>query len=190
MPTTFCRHVRSNGARCGSPALSGRALCYHHIKVARHHRHLGHTHDEEPTIIHPISASDRTQRDPILAEYFGTPANPLALDLPTLEDRESIQIALSMIVTAMAQNRIDPKLATAMLYGLQVASSNASHLSHDSPQNVVRDIVIEDGQQLALDEDPISPDDNTLSQLLSHLQQQPAEQPEPEPEQSEPEPQP
>ena len=180
MPTITCRHVRSNGARCGSPALTDRALCYHHIKVARHHRHLGPSHDEEPTIIHPISASDRTQRDPILAEYFATPATPLALDLPPLEDRESIQIALSMIITAMAQNRIDPKLATAMLYGLQVASSNASHLSHDSPQNVVRDIVIEDGQQLAPDEDPVDPAaDTTLSRLLKTLQQAAAE-PEPE----------
>ncbi len=30
MPATICRHIKINGARCGSPALGGRTLCYHH----------------------------------------------------------------------------------------------------------------------------------------------------------------
>lgn len=171
MSITICRHIRSNGARCTQPALRDRAMCFHHIKVALHHRHFAaqpSDDDATPTIIHPIAARDRTQRDPLLAEYY---RNTLVLDLPPLEDRESIQIALSMIITAMAQNRIDPKFATAILYGLQVASANARDLSTDTPKNVVRDVVTEDGQQLALDEDPTDPAaDDPLSRLVDNLQ--------------------
>ena len=27
-----CRHIKSNGIRCGSPALRGNAFCYYHCK--------------------------------------------------------------------------------------------------------------------------------------------------------------
>ncbi|QMV19272.1 hypothetical protein GOB94_11705 [Granulicella sp. 5B5] len=170
MPAITCRHIRTNGARCGSPALSGRAMCYHHGKVAHHHRGLApQPADDTPTILHPISSADRTQRDPILAEPV---AAPLILDFPPLEDRESIQLALSMVITAMAQNRIDPRRATAILYGLQVASSNCRHIAPEVPPNVVREVVIEDGQQLAPDEDPVvETTSSTLSRLVDLLHQ-------------------
>jgi hypothetical protein len=180
MPAITCRHIRTNGARCGSPALSGRTMCYHHGKVAHHHRGLApQPADDTPTILHPISSADRTQRDPILAEPV---AAPLVLDFPPLEDRESIQLALSMVITAMAQNRIDTRRATAMLYGLQVASANCRHIVPEVPPNVVREVVIEDGQQLAPDEDPIvEAEDSTLSRLVDLLQQQAQSLAEPEP---------
>lgn len=168
MPAITCRYVRTNGARCGSPALTGRTLCYHHDKVAHHHRGLdAHPSDDTPIVIHPISSSDRTQREPMLAEPI---APPLTLDIPPLEDRDSIQLALSMIITAMAHNRIDPRRATAMLYGLQVASANCRHIAPEPPQNLVREIVVEDGQSLALDEDPIAePADSAVSRLVDLL---------------------
>ena len=171
MPAIICRYIRTNGARCGSPALAGRTMCYHHGTVAHHHRglHAAPAHEPEATILHPISSADRPQRDPILAESV---APPLILDFPPLDDRDSIQLALSMVITAMAQNRIDPRRATAMLYGLQVASANCRHLAPEDPQNVVREIVIEDGQPLAPDEDPIVPEtESILSRLVELLQQ-------------------
>lgn len=153
MPAITCRYIRTNGARCGSPALSGRTMCYHHGKVAHHHRGLDpQPAAEAPAILHPISSADRIQRDPILAEPVAT---PLQLDFPPLEDRDSIQLALSMVITAMAHNRIDPRRATAMLYGLQVASANCRHIAPEVPANVVREVVLEDGQQLAPDVDPV-----------------------------------
>ena len=30
-----CTHIKTNGIRCGSPALRGRALCYYHARPAR-----------------------------------------------------------------------------------------------------------------------------------------------------------
>ena len=193
MNTTICRHIRLNGARCGSPALSGSSLCFHHSRLARHHRHLApqpSSDDATPTVLHPIALSDHTQRNPLLAEYHRP---TLVLDLPPLEDRDSIQVALSMVITAMAQQRIDPKLATSILYGLQVASANARNLSTDTPKNVVRDTVLEDGQQLAPDEDPaedpVTPPassfERTVVSLLERLQQ-----PDPQPQTPDPQPDP
>jgi hypothetical protein len=34
----ICTHIKDDGVRCGSPALRGRALCYHHDLVYRGHR--------------------------------------------------------------------------------------------------------------------------------------------------------
>lgn len=166
MSVTICRHIRSNGARCAAVALAGQPLCYQHNRLTAAQRRLAQQ-DETPTVIHPVSASDRTQRDPLLAEYY---RQPFELDLPPLEDRQSIQVALSMVINAMARNRIDLKLATSLLYGLQVASSNARDLPIETPKNAVRDVVMEDGQQLAPDEDPTEdpaeqPDDESAEAM-------------------------
>jgi hypothetical protein len=52
--------------------------------------------------------------------------------LPPVEDTASIQLALIEVLEALAANQIDPKRAGLLLYGLQVASSNAKHVSLDS----------------------------------------------------------
>jgi hypothetical protein len=122
----YCRHIKSNGERCGSPALRNELFCYYHVELKRRHHRCKPLRDPAVTILHPMSLQDGSQREPILAE----PLNPFPpLDLPQLEDRHSIQVALSLIVTALAQYRIDPKLAALLFYGLQVASTNAHKLN-------------------------------------------------------------
>jgi hypothetical protein len=159
MPTNYCRHIRTNGRRCCSPALSSSAFCYYHGHSIQRHRGLNPPADAMPTIIHPLNTDENRQRDPIIAEYFSGYApqpGPLSLDFPALDDRESIQVALSMLISALGQNRIDPKRAGPILYGLQVASSNARKLNLEPGSNkVVRSTVIDStGQELAPDEDP------------------------------------
>ena len=34
----ICKHIKDDGVRCGSPAVRGRVLCYHHDLVYRGHR--------------------------------------------------------------------------------------------------------------------------------------------------------
>ena len=34
----ICEHIKDNGIRCGTPALRGRTLCYHHDRLFRRHR--------------------------------------------------------------------------------------------------------------------------------------------------------
>lgn len=58
------------------------------------------------------------------------PASPenTPLALPPIEDSASIQLALIDILQALAANQLDPKRAGLLLYGLQVASSNAKNV--------------------------------------------------------------
>jgi hypothetical protein len=125
MSIQYCRHIRVNGERCGAPALRSEFFCYFHMEIKRRHRGRPHP-DPEPNVLHPLALHDGNQPNPILAE----PTQPFSdLELPELEDRHSIQVALSLIITALAQNRIDPKRAALLFYGLQVASSNAHRLN-------------------------------------------------------------
>ncbi|HEY5212125.1 MAG TPA: hypothetical protein VIJ38_03795 [Acidobacteriaceae bacterium] len=168
MSTQICRHIHTNGARCGSPALRDNVFCYFHQDADRRHRSINPP-EQIPATLHPIPKDhlDRMQHEPLLAEYYGLSKvhGPLVLDFPSLEDRESIQLALSMLITAMAQNRIDPKRASGLLYGLQVASANARGLNYQPrPSIIVRETVLsDDGLTIAPDEDPEA---EITSQLL------------------------
>ena len=53
---------------------------------------------------------------------------PFELDLAPLEEAKSIQISLSLFIAALARNRIEPKRAAVLLYGLQLAASNAKSI--------------------------------------------------------------
>ncbi len=156
MPTEICRHIKTNGLRCGSPALTAEVFCYFHKDL--HHRHRRHgttSTDISPATLHPMRADIRGgQLEPLIAQYYAP--EPQTLDLPPLEDRESIQVAISMLVTALAANRVDPKRASMLLYGLQVASSNCTHLDLlPSRSRLVRETVLApSGEQIAPDEDP------------------------------------
>jgi len=159
MPTAYCRHIRTNGRRCCSPALRTSAFCYYHGNSIARHRGLNPPADLMPTVIHPLNTDDNRQRNPILAEYFaGVAPNPapFTLNFPALEDRESIQVALSMLIGALGQNRLDSKQAGMMFYGLQVASNNARKLDLEPVANqVVRSTVTDtSGAEIAPDEDP------------------------------------
>jgi hypothetical protein len=60
--------------------------------------------------------------------------------LPPLEDRLSIQLALSEVINALACDFIEVKRANAMLLGLQIASRNTKGLDpFPQPHEVVRD---------------------------------------------------
>jgi hypothetical protein len=140
--TTICRHIKINGERCGCPALRDHAFCYFHRYLAQRHAKPA---PEVPTIIHPIGGG----------EPQIIPPQP-TLDLPPLEDRESIQLATSMIVGALARNSLDTKRAATLLYGLQVASANARNLKHSPAMDylVTETTLTPAGDEIAPDEDP------------------------------------
>lgn len=142
--TTICRHIKTNGERCGSPALRDQTHCYFHRNLtARHPRPLP---EPIPTIIHPLDPT----REPHLAAIQPT------LNLPALEDRESIQLAASMIIGALARNTLDTRRAVTLLYGLQVASANARqlNLSPSLDYIVTETTFTPAGDEIAPDEDP------------------------------------
>jgi hypothetical protein len=91
-----CRHIMPNGARCHSPALSGKDYCYYHNRLHQRAK--------------PAAPSGARSAAP--AED--------ALKLPDIEDRVAIQVALAQIFDGLASGRIDRHTASVYLYGLQI----------------------------------------------------------------------
>ena len=98
-----CRHIKTNGEQCQSPSLSKDNWCYFHSRLHQRMR--------------PFRS---VQAAPDAA------AGDQPIQLNSLEDRESVQVAISTVVNALASGRLELRRATALLYGLQLASSNAS----------------------------------------------------------------
>jgi hypothetical protein len=126
MPATTCRHIKTNGKRCQSPTLGLSAFCYFHSRLHRRHRNLLENSSAlaipgpNPT----TSVSGTPQYLPDCAAQI-----PIELDLPPVEDAESIQVSISLLIAALARNRIDPKRAAVLLYALQLASTNAKSIT-------------------------------------------------------------
>lgn len=92
-----CRHIFTSGKKWQSPALKDQSFCYFH-------------------------SNTRKRPSPEKERYI--PSQDTALNLSPLEDSDSIQLALSDVVLALAANRIDSRRARILIYGLQVASQN------------------------------------------------------------------
>ena len=106
-----CRHIFPNGKKCESPALRKQDFCFfHHNKRNRQ------------------SSSKRSGQPSTLTHH-----------LPQLEDGDAIGIALSEVVLALAANRIDPRRAQILIYGLQVASNHFKQLSIGHNSRSVRE---------------------------------------------------
>ena len=151
-----CRHVLASGSTCDSPALSQSNWCFFHTRLyqrqGQHHQAARHTHRRPDGRFAALPAPDGNTTDTIdYGPYpVGAPTNTGApgpsvgtwentpFDLPPVEDTASIQLALIDVLQALAANQIDTKRAGLLLYGLQVASSNAHkmHLSSSAVRAV------------------------------------------------------
>src|SRR4051794_13083481 len=96
MNITTCSHIKTNGIICSSPALRGHQLCYFH--------HQAKSRDE-------------------LRYAVGFPFDP-TIHVGSLEDPESVQLAINEIVHAVLDRRIDTARAKVCLYALQLAITN------------------------------------------------------------------
>jgi len=147
METAICRHIKTNGRRCKSPSLGLSAFCYFHSRLLRRHKHLIETAPVIPAGHSTTSASS------IETPQYLPEAAALELDLPPLEDVESIQVSISLLVAALARNRIDSKRAAVLLYGLQLASTNARSVTIEpAAASIVRTLArTKSGRDLAVD---------------------------------------
>ncbi|HKM48238.1 MAG TPA: hypothetical protein VJX69_11655 [Terriglobales bacterium] len=92
-----CRHIKTNGTQCGSPALKGKGLCFYH-----------------------------EQNQPREVELYldGERYSDGSMVLPVFEDAHSIQTVIRQVVQLMLSRRIEHKDAGLLLYALQIASGN------------------------------------------------------------------
>jgi len=100
-----CQYIKVNGTQCGCPALRRNKLCYFHN---RHH--------EERVQLN----ADRARR-----------RRNVTIDLPVLEDANSIQVSLMQIMRLIIAGQIDGKAAGLLLYALQTASTNLARTSFE-----------------------------------------------------------
>lgn len=125
MPYELCRHVKTNGTRCLSPALTGEMWCFFHERLISRHRNLSAYKKDKP---------------------------PNIIQFPALEDRESVQVALSLVADAIITGVLHEKRATLVLRAISLASRNAASIvtQPHSPDKVVRSSMPTlDGFQLA-----------------------------------------
>ncbi len=120
----LCRHIKTNGCRCQSPALRGHSLCHFHRKLRQMHRPAA-TPQSEIARWRPetLRYFQENGIDP-LAVASANP-RPSTLKVLPLEDAESIQLAISTLFAALANREVEPSHARNLLYALQLASYNA-----------------------------------------------------------------
>ncbi len=147
MSYKLCRHVRINGKRCKSPQRQDSVFCYFHKRSkSDHHAVTAGISTHDTTVVLGPNGEH-------IVQSFPNPAllHLSELNLPPLEDPESIQVAISLVVTALARNRIDPRRAGPILYGLQLASGNVRKATTEPhPSTVVQEVTeSETGEHLA-----------------------------------------
>ncbi len=113
-----CQHIKVNGTQCGSPALRRNKFCYFH---KRHH-------EERLQLNLDRLKQDRARR------------RNVTIELPVLEDANSIQVSLMQVMRLIITGQIDSKTAGLLLYGLQIASSNLARTNFNP---YMRDVVLD-----------------------------------------------
>jgi hypothetical protein len=105
----ICRHIHTAGHRCGSPALTGEEFCYYHHATRR--------------------PAKRPADDYIFPDS--------TFDLPSMEDRASIHLAIAAIARRIALNQIDLQRARLLLYALRIASTNLPREPHTAEPEAI-----------------------------------------------------
>jgi len=138
----LCRHIFTDGRRCGSPALSQQNFCYYHYA----HRT-------------PVLANQRRRQR---ASGFDI-TNLDGLDNPT-----AVQLSLSEVIARIAANTIDLKRAGLLIYALQVAGQNLRRADPSATARVPQDIVEDPthGQLASLEPGRTEPE-TYISRMLS-----------------------
>jgi hypothetical protein len=96
-----CRHIRTNGTQCGSPALKEKEFCYYH-------------QENQPRAVELYIDGERYSDGNFM--------------LPVFEDAHSIQMALRQMVELMFQRRIDRKDASGNLKTMQAERAKPTHV--------------------------------------------------------------
>ena len=105
----LCSHIKTDGRRCGSPALRESALCYFHHNYG------------QPRLL----PSGKKRSGP-------------TVELPVLEDANSVQVALMQIMGGLLEGSIDDRKAALLLWALQIASANAKRVKFEDHNAVIR----------------------------------------------------
>lgn len=90
-----CRHIFTDGHRCGSKCLRKEDFCYYH--------HSARRPAPPATLYRDVNSS---------------------FTIPNPEDRSAIQAGIGVVLQRIAQGQLDQRRAGLILYGLQIAALN------------------------------------------------------------------
>ena len=152
MPYRLCRHIKTNGLQCQSPAMSREAFCYHHDSFRRRAR-AARTSAKPTLPVETLAPTyDRNGQFSMEPLPGGAAVANAPIDLGLLEDAEAVQVAISAVVNALAGNRMEPRRATSLLYGLQLAALNCRNLPDpdlEDKSKMLRETTERDGERVA-----------------------------------------
>ena len=138
-PAYQCRHVFTDGPRCGSRSLRKENFCYYHHTTRR-----------------PAGRTYTTGREP-------------AFDMPFPEDRAAIQRCIGEVIRRISSDTIGERRAGLLLYALQIASSNLPKPDKFPPTvHVVEEITHDEvlGDVAPITEFVAPPHKKTISEIL------------------------
>jgi hypothetical protein len=106
-----CQHIKVNGIQCGSPAKRGEMHCFFHEQCRLMSRHINMKFTEHGII-----------------------------QLPTLEDANSIQLGLAEVMRMLVTSQIDHRTASLLLRALRTAAANVRFTAFEpQPTHIVID---------------------------------------------------
>ena len=111
-----CSHIKSDGIACQSPAMREKKFCHYHTL---YRRRIHPTAETPGSLKIPMVDAQGHYRNVDIREPFAQ-----RYKLGALEDGPSLQVAISTVINALADNRLDIGRASTLLYGLQLASTN------------------------------------------------------------------
>jgi hypothetical protein len=138
-----CRHIFTDGRRCGSACLRHEEFCYYHHTTRR-----------------PVE-NPRRRRSRV-AQF----------DLPLPEDRSAIQSSIGEVLRRIASNEIDSKRAGLLLYGLQIASINLPRTTAPSRSTRSRRYAEDAPETTLVEEIVIDPKLGTLAPRAEVLEEE------------------
>ncbi len=104
MDLPICEHFKTDGTRCGSPAVRDQKYCYYHFAV----------HQLVPKANLMVKMwSPAAEIDPLF-QY----------QMPYLEDSAALQIAFMQYIYGVSQDRLQPAQARLVLGALKGAAAN------------------------------------------------------------------
>src|SRR5579859_3242306 len=128
MSDRTCQKIKSNGTLCQAYAMNGSDYCYFHNRMQQRHdnwsRALGQRRYDVANFnghhrMKPVpGAEGKLWFDDLAAEVLET------LQLPDLEDKASIQIALNSIMRGVLTQLVTPAQARVLLYMVQLSMHN------------------------------------------------------------------
>ena len=140
-PYPTCNYIFTRGTYCLSPAMRDQQFCYFHSRDHQRKRNLEEARSLKTSDHYSKYPEQRELLDPEIIE---------SLDIPSLDDGPSIQVAATNIIRAILSGHVSEKRGGLALYGLQVAAGNLKRVNtriYESELDRVPDV----------DPDPIKP---------------------------------